>query len=104
MLTQLTDNQLLIGILQALIAAILAISVIYFAKSKQINIAKDSLIALIRAVIQIVLISLVLITVFTGPLWLAIPILAGMMFAAGMIAGKRAKESHTPAQLPFKRL
>ncbi len=102
MLTNLTNNQILIGVIQALIAAILSIGVIYFAKTKQIDILKDSLIALLRAIIQIVLISLILIFVFTGPLWLAIPILAGMMYAAGTIAGRRAKGIPHAKTITFK--
>jgi putative ABC transport system permease protein len=91
MLAKFTDNQLLLGVIQASIAAALSIGVIYFAKTKQIDIVKDSLTALIRAIVQILLISLILIFVFTGPLWFAIPILTAMMYAAGTIAGRRAE-------------
>ncbi|MAT45156.1 MAG: ABC transporter permease [Anaerolineaceae bacterium] len=102
MLTNLTNNQILIGVIQASIAAILSLGVITFAKTKQIDILKDSLIALLRSIIQIVLISLVLIFVFTGPLILAIPILAAMMYAAGTIAGRRAKGIPHAKTITFK--
>lgn len=85
------DNQLTLGLIQALIAAALALAMVIIGKRADIRVGKEVIVALSRAMVQIIAVSLVLVAVFTGPLYLAIPILAAMMIAAAIITGRRAE-------------
>jgi putative ABC transport system permease protein len=92
MLTRLLTDPIQLGLAQAAVAAVLVLVVIWLARSRSVHIERDTLIALARGFVQIVVVGLVLVLVLKSPIWLAALVLAGMMAAAASIAARKAKD------------
>lgn len=82
---------MLLGLSQALIAALLAMGVTLLARTRAIHMEREVLVALLRGFLQIVVVGSVLVLVLQGPGWISALILLAMMLAAATIASKRAK-------------
>jgi putative ABC transport system permease protein len=82
---------MLAGLSQALIAALLAMGVTLLARTRAIHMEREVLVALLRGFLQIVVVGSVLVLVLQGPGWISVLILLAMMLAAATIASKRAK-------------
>lgn len=80
-----------LGTAQAVVAGVLALAVMLLAHRREIYLEKETVIALVRGLIQIVIVGSVLALLLQGPPWTSILVLAGMMGAAASIAGRRAK-------------
>ncbi len=91
MLEQFFSNQILLGAVQAAIAAGLALSFMLLARWQEIHLENETVVALLRGLIQIVLVGSVLVVLLQGPNWTSIFILAAMMVAAATIAARRAQ-------------
>lgn len=91
MLNQMLSNQIALGTVQAIIAALLALSVMGIARWQEIHLEREIIVALLRGVVQIVAVGSVLVLLLKGPNWTSIFILAGMMLAAATIAARRAQ-------------
>ncbi len=90
MLEQYFSESIQLGIAQAAITAVLVLIVVMIARWQQIHLEKETLISLLRGLIQIVAVGSVLLLVFQGPVWVGALILTGMVFAAGLTAARRA--------------
>ncbi|ABF41823.1 ABC transporter, inner membrane subunit [Candidatus Koribacter versatilis Ellin345] len=86
------EHQTIVGLTQAAIAAIAAFAVVLAAKTRKISLEKDTSIALIRGLVQIVAVGSVLVFLLRGPRWTSGLMLAAMIVAAGNISAKRAKQ------------
>jgi putative ABC transport system permease protein len=84
-------TQLSLGLAQAAIAAVLAITVILLARNRNIHLESDSAIALIRGIVQIVIVGSLLAILLKAPRWSSVFLLGGMLIAAGSISARRAK-------------
>lgn len=91
MLNQFFQNQLVLGGFQAAIAAALAISFMLVARWQDIHLERETLVSLLRGLVQIVLVGSVLVLLLQGPDWTSVFILAAMMVAAATIAARRAQ-------------
>lgn len=91
MLDLLFENQLYLGIAQAVVAAILALVVAGIAHWQAIHMEREVVVALIRGVVQIVAVGSVLVLILQSSIWIGALVLAAMMLAAAMIAARRAK-------------
>ena len=91
MLNQLFSNQLALGAAQAVIAALLALAVMWITRWQHIHLESEIAVALIRGIVQIVAVGSVLVLLLQGPSWTSIFILIGMMLAAAGIAARRAQ-------------
>lgn len=91
MLNQFFHNQLVLGGFQAAIAAGLAISFMLVARWQDIHLERETLVSLLRGLVQIVLVGSVLVLLLQGPDWTSVFILAAMMVAAATIAARRAQ-------------
>jgi len=91
MLEQIFNNQIILGAVQAAIAAVLALSFMLLARWQEIHLENETIVALLRGLIQIVLVGSVLVLLLQGPDWTSIFILAAMMVAAATIAARRAQ-------------
>ncbi len=80
-----------LGIAQVVLAAFLALAVVLVARTRQVHLAGETAVAFARGIVQVVLAGLVLLALFSGPLWTAAPVLAGMMVAGATISRKRAR-------------
>jgi putative ABC transport system permease protein len=84
-------SQLALGFAQAVIASILALVVVLLARRRNIHLETDAAIALVRGIVQIVVVGSILILLLKGPRWTSVLLLTGMVIAAGSISAKRAK-------------
>lgn len=91
MLNRLFTTQLQLGLAQAFAAAVLAFLVVLLARSRRIHLERETAIALVRGLIQIIAVGFVLVLLLRGPRWTGIFLLAAMIFAAGMTSARRAK-------------
>ncbi len=91
MLEHLLHSQLLLGLKQAGIAAAAALVVVLLARRRNIHLEKDTSVALIRGLVQIIAVGFLLILLIKGPQWTSIFLLAGMIVAAGATSARRAK-------------
>jgi len=90
MLNRFFSEGLELGLAQAAVAAVLALAVMLLARERKIHVERETVIALVRGLIQIVIVGSFLALLFQGPRWSSILVLAGMMAAAGTIAARRA--------------
>ncbi len=91
MLQTIFRSQLSLGLSQAAVAAALAITVAILARRRGIHLERETLIALVRGLAQIVAVGSVLVLMLRGPRWTGGFLLAAMIVAAGATSAKRAK-------------
>ena len=91
MLKSLFHSQVSLGLAQAAIAALLALAVVFLARRRNIHLESDAAIALVRGIVQIVVMGSMLVLLLKAPRWSSVFLLAGMIIAAGSISAKRAK-------------
>lgn len=91
MLNQFFREGIELGLAQAVVAALLALAVMLVAQRKKIHLEKETIIALVRGLIQIVIVGSVLAVLLQGPSWTSLIILSLMMAAAASIAARRAR-------------
>ena len=91
MLSRYFPEPLALGAAQAVVIAVLAVIAILIARQRKIYVGKESLIALVRAMVQIVLVGSVLTLLLQAPTWGAVIVLAAMFVMAAFTAARRAK-------------
>ena len=92
MLKSFFHTQLAFGLAQAAIASALALGVVLLARRRNIHLERDAAIALVRGIVQIVIVGSILILLLKGPQWTSVFLLAGMILTAGSISARRAKD------------
>jgi putative ABC transport system permease protein len=85
------NQEILLGLTQAGIAAALVLAVTLLARTRAIHMEREVVIALIRGLVQIVAVGSILVLLLQGPGFTSIFILLAMMLAAATIAARRAK-------------
>ena len=91
MLKSVFHSQVTLGLAQAAIAAALALMVVLVARRRNIHLESDTAIALVRGIVQIVVMGSLLVLLLKAPRWTSVFLLAGMIVAAGSISARRAK-------------
>lgn len=91
MLKTLFHSELALGLAQAAIAAVMALAVVLLARRRNIHLEADASIALLRGIVQIVVVGSILVLLLKAPRWSSVFLLAAMVLAAGSISAKRAK-------------
>jgi putative ABC transport system permease protein len=91
MLKSIFHTQVSLGLAQAAIASALAIAVVLLARRRNIHLESDAAVALVRGLVQIVIVGSVLALLLKAPRWSSVFLLVGMLFAAGSISARRAK-------------
>jgi putative ABC transport system permease protein len=91
MLKLLVSDQLRLGLAQVLITALAAMLVVLLARKRGIHLESETLIAMVRGIIQIVAVGSILLLLLRGPRWTSGFFLAGMIIAAGATSARRAK-------------
>ena len=91
MLKSLFPSEIALGLAQAVIASVLALSVILLARRRNIHLEKDASIALLRGIVQIIAVGSILALLLRAPRWSSVFLLAGMIIAAGSISARRAR-------------
>ncbi|HXY02615.1 MAG TPA: ABC transporter permease [Terriglobales bacterium] len=91
MLKFLFSNQLALGLAQAGVAAAAAIVVVLLARRRQVHLEGDTVVAMVRGIVQIVAVGSILLVLLRGPRWTSVFLLMGMIVAAGATSARRAK-------------
>ena len=91
MLNQLFNEGIELGLAQAAVAALLALGVMLLAREREIHLERETVVALIRGLIQIVIVGSAIALLLQGPQWTSVFVLLGMMGAAASIAARRAR-------------
>jgi putative ABC transport system permease protein len=76
---------------QAVIAIVFTLGVVWLASWQRVHLERETVIALARGLVQVVLVGSVLLLIFRGPLWLGVPALLAMMGVAGWTAAQRVR-------------
>jgi len=88
---QVLSPDLLRGLGQAAAAAGAALVVMLLARTRRIHIEAETIVALVRGFLQIVIVGSILTVLLRGPSWTSVFILAFMMVAAAATSARRAK-------------
>jgi putative ABC transport system permease protein len=80
-----------LGIAQAVVAALVSLVVVLLAAWQRLAMQKEILIALLRALVQILAVGAVLVFVLQGALWLGVLVLLVMMYMAAREAAHRSE-------------
>jgi putative ABC transport system permease protein len=91
MLDRLFDDARGLAVAQAAITTALALGVILLARRQSIHLGRETLIALIRGFVQVIIVGSVLLLLLRAPVWTSIFALLAMIFAAASIAARRAR-------------
>jgi putative ABC transport system permease protein len=91
MLKTMFHSQLPLGLAQAAVAALAALSVVLVASQRGIHLGKDLAIAMARGLVQIVAVGSILLLLLRAPSWTSVFLLIAMIIAAGATSARRAK-------------
>jgi putative ABC transport system permease protein len=90
-LTRFLPDPLLLGMAQAGVAALLALLVALLARRQAIHLERETTVALLRGLVQVVAVGSVLVLLFQTPLWTSTLVLVAMSVLAANIAARRAQ-------------
>ena len=85
------SNQIALGCAQAALTSLLAVAVTLLARSRAIHLERETVVALLRGIVQITAVGSVLVLLLQGPAWTSVFLLAGMMIAAAKMSAGRSK-------------
>jgi putative ABC transport system permease protein len=91
MLRYFFHTQLSLGLAQAVIVSITATLVAWLATKRGVRLQKEIPLALLRGLVQILLVGAVLALLLRGPWWTSLPLLAAMILTAASIVRRRAR-------------
>ena len=91
MLNALIHDRIALGMVQALVAALFALGVVLFARSRGVHFAGEAVVSMLRGAVQIVAVGLVFVVLLRGPVWISPFVLAGMIAAAAATSSRRAR-------------
>lgn len=92
MLKHLFPNELALGFAQAGVTAVLAILIAFAARKRGLHFERETVVALVRGLAQIVAIGFILVLMLKGPRWTSAFMLSAMVIAAGATSAKRTKK------------
>lgn len=85
------DSQLQLGFAQAMVAALAALAVVLLARRRRVHLESETLIAMLRGLVQIIAVGSILVILLRAPRWTSGLLLSGMIVAAGATSARRAK-------------
>ncbi len=91
MLKHFFAGELALGFAQAAVAAMVAMAVVLAAGRRKIHLESETLIAMVRGLVQIIAVGSILVVLLRGPRWTSIFLLIAMIAAAGATSARRAK-------------
>ena len=92
MLERLFDGGIALGLAQAGAVSVLVLAMVLVARRQGIHLERESSVAMVRGLVQIVAVGSVLVLLLRGPQWTSVLVLAAMMIAGATIAARRARE------------
>jgi putative ABC transport system permease protein len=91
MLKEFFSSQIALGCAQAVVATVLALAVMLLARKRRIHLERETIVALVRGIVQITVVGSILVLLLRGPTWTSVFLLAGMIVAAARISASRSK-------------
>src|SRR2546425_5065762 len=91
MLQGIFTNQLALGCAQAAATTVLALLVMLLARQREIHLERETVVALIRGIVQIIAVGSIFLLLLRCPAWSSILFLAAMIVAAAATSTQRAK-------------
>ncbi|HET60085.1 MAG TPA: ABC transporter permease [Chloroflexi bacterium] len=91
MLTMLIENERWLAFAQAMVSGLCVLLVIMASRRLKIYLVKETVIAMLRGIVQIVVVGSILLTMFAAPTWASLLILAVMITAASFMGAARLK-------------
>ena len=91
MLKHFFHGELQLGLAQAAVASLAALAMVLVARRRGIHLESDTLVALVRGLVQIVAVGSILLLLLGGPVWTSGLLLVIMIVAAGATSSRRAK-------------
>ncbi len=91
MLSLFFHSPLQLGLAQAAVAALAALAIVLLARGRGIHLEAETLIAMVRGLVQIIAVGSILVILLRAPRWTSAIVLAGMIVAAGATSARRAK-------------
>ena len=98
MLKSFFHSQVSLGLAQAAIAAIMALAMVLLARRRNIHLESDTAIALLRGIVQIVVVGSILILLLKGPRWTSVFLLAAMIIRRRFDFGQTRQEYSRSAE------
>ena len=95
------DRNLVLGLAQAAAAIALCLSVVVLCRRFQVHVERETVISLVRGLVQMAAVGMVLALLLHGNLLIAVLILLAMTFAAALTASRRAPEIKKPLLVSF---
>jgi putative ABC transport system permease protein len=95
------DRNVGVGMAQAAAAIALCLGVVILCRRFAVHVERETMLSLVRGLIQMVAVGLVLALLLHGSLLIGVLILLGMTFAAAVTASRRAPEIKNPLILSF---
>ncbi len=97
MLEHWMHTQVALGLGQALVVCALALAVAGLGHLRKLELGRETALALVRGLLQMLAIGLVLVWLLRGPAWWSVPALAAMCAMAARMAQRRTNTGATPA-------
>src|SRR5574337_297363 len=91
MLQAIFTNQLTLGCTQAAATTLLALLVVLLARKREIHLERETIVALIRGIVQIIAVGSIFLLLLRGPAWTSVSLLVAMIVAAAATSAQRAK-------------
>ena len=91
MLQGIFTNQLALGCAQAAATTVLALLVMLLARQREIHLERETVVALMRGLVQIIAVGSIFLLLLRGPAWTSVVLLAAMMVAAAVTSTQRAQ-------------
>ena len=91
MLERFFTTPLSLGLAQAALVSVISLAVMLLARRQSIHLERETLVALARGFVQIVLVGLVLLPLLHAPLWVGVAVLGAMFPIAAAICAQRAE-------------
>jgi putative ABC transport system permease protein len=88
----LIDNQVLVGLAQALAATVLVLIVVLICRHFKVDVLNETRTSLVRGLIQMTVVGVLLAVLLKGNLLIGVIVLLGMVVAAAVTASRRFKE------------
>ncbi len=101
MLANWIEDQILLGAAQAGLTMTAALLVVLVTMRLKLGLQKEILIGLVRGLGQIVLVGFLLIIIFSANLWIAVPVILGMIIAASVMTIRRIHNLNNALWISF---
>jgi putative ABC transport system permease protein len=101
MLGILFSDPLQLGIAQAAVTILLALVVVYVARRCEIHLERETMVSLLRGLVQVVAVGSILVLLFRGPSWSSVFVLLLMMLAAAVTSARRARDIAGALEVSF---